>query len=80
MIDGRCSLCQKCNVPGPCLHPKERRSSLEAVYLDASRLSEEILDHPIQWYKKVNGKIQEPEYISVVHGLLTDSLQPKEML
>jgi len=84
MIDGRCPLCPKCYASfepkQPCKFPTKRRSSLEAVGLDASLLSERVLEHPIQWYKKVDDKIVEPRYLTCVHGLLTDSKQPKEMV
>ena len=80
MIDGRCHECKKCNYPHGCLHPAERRSSLEAVNLDASRLSEEILEHKIEWYRKVGKDIVVPRFLTVIHGLLTNSQQPKEML
>ena len=84
MIDGRCPLCIKCKASltpkQPCAFPKERRSSLEAVGLDASLLSEQILEHPISWYLKKQDKIIEPKYLTVIHGLLTNSQQPKEMI
>lgn len=80
LIDGRCKECSSCNYPEKCLHPAERRSSLEAVGIDASKLSEEVLNHKIDWYRKVGDKVITPKYITVIHSLLTDSLQPKEML
>ena len=82
MIDGRCNLCSICKkkLEKPCAFPQERRSSLEAVGIDATQLCEAILEHKIQWYRKVNNQIIEPSYLTVVHGLLTNSEQPEEML
>ena len=84
MIDGRCPICIKCKASleprQPCPYPKQRRSSLEAVGLDASALSEKILNHPISWYLKKDKTITEPKYLTVIHGLLTNSKQPKEMV
>lgn len=76
IIDGRCSLCIKCNYPNGCLYPDKRRSSLESLGVDASRLSKEVLQHEIQWYHKKNI----PKYLTVIHALLTNSNEPKQML
>jgi len=53
---------------------------MEAIGLDATLISQEILDHKIEWYRKVNDKIIEPRYLTVIHTLFTNSLQPKEMI
>ena len=72
MIDGRCPLCIKCKkvLGEPCAFPKERRSSLEALGIDATRLSECVLEHEIQWYKKIEKDIIIPKYITAIHGFL----------
>ena len=82
MIDGRCPICKTCKkkLGEPCAFPKRRRSSLEAVGVHATNLCEEILQHKIEWYKKVDGKIVEPAYITVIHGFLTNAEQPEVML
>ena len=81
-IDGRCPICIKCmkKLGKPCAFPKQRRSSVEAIAIHATNLCEEVLQHKIEWYKKVDGKIVEPRYISVIHCFFTDAEQPKEML
>jgi len=76
IIDGRCHLCIKCNYPNGCLFPDKRRSSLESLGVDASRLSSEVLKHEIQWYHKKSI----PKYLTVIHSLLTNSDEPKTML
>jgi predicted metal-binding protein len=84
MVDGRCGLCIKCNASldpkQPCVFPTKRRSSLEAVGLDASKIAKAILGHEIYWYKRVGEKVVTPKYLSCIHGLLTDSLEPMEMV
>ena len=82
LIDGRCPLCKPCRkkIGQPCAYPKKRRSSLEAVGIHATNLCEEVLRHNIEWYRKVDGKIVEPAYITVVHGFLCDADQPVEMV
>ena len=81
-IDGRCPICRTCEKVHnrPCKYPKQRRSSMEAIGLDATLISQEILNHKIEWYRKVNDKIIEPRYLTVIHTLFTNSLQPKEMI
>ena len=77
LIDGKCHGCRnKCNYPNGCLYPDKRRSSLESLGVDASRLSLEVLKHEIQWYHKNNI----PKYLTVIHSLLTNSDEPKTML
>jgi hypothetical protein len=34
----------------------------------------------LQWYRSFKGEIETPDYISCIHGLLTNSFQPMEML
>ena len=77
MIDGRCRLCKPCRLQlgEPCRYPSKRRSSLEALGIHASKLAKEVLNHKIQWYRRVNGKLVIPEYVTVIHGLLTNSFQ-----
>jgi predicted metal-binding protein len=82
-IDGRCRLCDPCmlKLKKPCAFPKQRRSSLEALGIDASSLSSKVLQHPIQWYTKNNGNITTPQYITAIHGLLTDiTNEPDHMI
>jgi predicted metal-binding protein len=76
IIDGKCHCCRKCNYPDGCLYPDKRRSSLESLGIDASRLSKEVLQHEIQWYHKKNI----PKYLTVIHATLTNSNEPKTML
>jgi len=84
MIDGRCPLCTPCKASltprEPCTFPKQRRSSLEALGIDDCTLSEEVLHHKIYWYKKEGKKTISPPYLTCIHGLLTNSEQPEEML
>jgi len=82
MLDGRCPICRICmkKLDKPCLFPQKRRSSLEAVGIHATNLCEQVLDHQIQWYKKENGKQIEPEYITVIHGLLTNLEEEPETI
>jgi len=82
MIDGRCPICPRCHKKEgkPCAYPKRRRSSLEAVGIHATNLCEEVLQHKIEWYRKVKGRIVEPKYITVVHGLLTNNDQPEGLI
>jgi predicted metal-binding protein len=82
LTDGRCPICPKCakKENKPCVYPKRRRSSLEAVGIHATNLCEEVLQHKISWYRKANKKIIEPEYMTAVNGFLTDANQPKEMI
>jgi len=83
MIDGRCPICRVCEKKKgkPCAYPKERRSSLEAVGINATELCEKVLEHKIQWYRKENDKIIEPEYLTIVHGLLTNiEVEPETII
>jgi len=82
MIDGRCPLCLRCEAKfgRPCKHPKARRSSLEALGLHATRLCKDFLKHEIQWYRSFRGVIETPKWVTCIHGLLTNSLQPKGMI
>jgi predicted metal-binding protein len=81
-VDGRCPICRICmkKLGKPCAYPKKRRSSMEAIGIHATNVAKEVLDHEIQWYRKENGEIITPDYITCIHAFFTNSEQPKEMI
>jgi hypothetical protein len=74
MIDGRCAVCRVCTAAEtparPCAYPESQRSSLEALGINVTRLSNDIFDHRLHWYHK---NVRTPAYVTVVHGLLTNT-------
>jgi len=53
---------------------------MEALGLLVVDLCRDFLKHEIIWRKNKNEKSVMPKYITCVHELLTNSLQPKHML
>jgi predicted metal-binding protein len=81
MIDGHCQICKPCNasiVPRkPCNNPEDLRCSLESLGLNVVALVQDVLNHEIKWWFHSETRKEEPPYLTVVHGLLTNSKEPK---
>lgn len=67
---GSCRLCKPCKkkLGNPCKHPQVMAYSFEALGIDVEKVSLDILNHELKWYK--NNEL--PEYTSVVAGILLD--------
>lgn len=65
---GSCRLCKPCMLKKglSCRNPEKMGFSLEALGLDVEKLSIEIFNHKLLWYKK--GEL--PAYTSVLAGVL----------
>lgn len=75
---GSCRLCKPCRMryEEPCRHPDIMGYSFEALGIDVGKLSLEVFNHKLLWYKK--GYL--PKYTSVVAGVLLNSELTDEKL
>lgn len=69
---GSCRLCRSCMKKNNevCCHPDLRTYSLESLGIDVEKVTEDIFQTKLLWYKK---KEEIPKYTSIVAGLLTNN-------
>ncbi|MFW2503474.1 DUF2284 domain-containing protein [Clostridium diolis] len=73
LSNGSCRLCKPCSCKKKltsCNRPNLMRFSLESLGLDVSKISIDLLNHELLWYKNKRS----PEYSTVVSCLLTKDL------
>lgn len=65
---GSCRLCKPCKIRSgkPCFHPDKMAYSFEALGINVEKMTKDMLNHELLWYKDKNL----PEYTSVVAGVL----------
>ncbi|MEG0874765.1 MAG: DUF2284 domain-containing protein [Clostridiales bacterium] len=71
---GTCYLCLTCaKIMGqPCVHPGERRASLESLGFDVAGTTLDLLGYELLWSED-----SLPEYLTVVSALFSKKLLPK---
>jgi len=74
---GSCNLCKPCKLKLnlPCKHPKKRRYSLEAIGIDCNKISKDLFNIKLLWYKNKKA----PRYTCVLCGLVCDKKNIKEI-
>jgi predicted metal-binding protein len=77
LSSGSCNLCKpcKCKLKLPCKHPDKRRYSLESIGIDCNKLSKDLFNHPLTWYKNKKA----PEYSCIICGLICNQSQIQEI-
>lgn len=80
LSNGSCRLCKPCSKKvsvESCRNPLKLRYSLESLGLNVDRISQDIFNHQLLWYKtKVS-----PTYSSVISAILThNTLQQRHLL
>ncbi|MFZ5989339.1 MAG: DUF2284 domain-containing protein [Bacillota bacterium] len=71
LSNGSCRLCKPCSKKvsaDSCINPLKLRYSLESLGLNVEKISQDIFNHQLLWYK---AKVC-PTYSSVISGLLTN--------
>lgn len=68
LYPGSCILCKKCSRSNqkPCLNMKNMRYSLESLGFDVGKISKDLLNTELLWYKETL-----PDYITLVGGILS---------
>lgn len=73
---GACRLCKPCRrkIGEPCKYPDKMRFSLESVGVDCDKLTRELFNIPLLWYKDRKA----PEYTAVMCALPIKEIKDKE--
>lgn len=75
---GACRLCKPCRkkIGKPCSHPDKMRFSLESLGVDCNKLSKDVFDIELEWYKEKKS----PEYTAVICGFPVNKETNKKKL